>query len=129
MPTEYIQTLIRNDVALVHCSSQSPMVGNTHTHSLGPLERIRNAIIEDIVISCSTLHKGDEITGKRDPNYTGNLGIIISPKKSDSITYAIKTDAGSTPESREKTRTAGLVCTIPMFEESIVLKWTPSLTQ
>lgn len=123
MPTQYINTLIQQNAALVHCSSETTLVGGLNTLTLSPLEKIQRAILSDFVIACSTIKSGDTMvcqhTGQIH-NYTGPLGIIISPKLNCSITHANRTDSGSTPALREQTRTNNQVCTISDFEIAII---------
>lgn len=115
MPANYIQTLLNRKAVLVHCSSQMVLIGDACTRSLGPLERIHKAILGNSVVSCSTITEGDQLID----NYSGCIGIIISPKLSTSITSASCKDAGSTASIREATRTNGLVCEVSDFDNSI----------
>lgn len=123
MPTQYINTLIQHNAALVHCSSETTLVGGLTTIKLSPLEKIQKAILSDFVIACSTIKSGDTMVCQHTGqilNYTGPLGIIISPKLNSSITHANPTDSGSTPDLREQTRINNLVCLVSDFENSIV---------
>jgi hypothetical protein len=123
MPTQYIDTLIQQNAALVHCSSETTLVGGLNTLTLSPLEKIQRAILGDSVIACSTIKSGDTMLCQHTGqilNYTGPLGIIISPKINCSITHANPTDSGSTPVSREETRTNNQVCTVSDFENAII---------
>jgi hypothetical protein len=115
MPATYIQALINQNAVLVHCSSQTVLVGDAYTRSLGPLERIQKALLGNSVVSSSTVTVNDQAI----TNYSGCIGIIISPKLPTSITHANYTDAGSTPSLREQTRTNGSVCSVVDFENSI----------
>lgn len=117
MPTQHTQILIDNNAVLVHCSSQTVLVGNAYTRSLGPLERIYKAMLGNAVVCCSTIIKGDQVIA----NYTGCVGIIVSPKLSTSITYASWLDNGSNPYQRELTRNQGSVLCAPTDLEAAIL--------
>lgn len=125
MPQSFINTLIQNEATLIHCCSESKKVGDAKTINLGPIERLKKAITGDDVISCSTVKPGDTIAR----NFTGPMGIILSPKVPYSITHASAKDAGSSPALREQTRTNGDACTPEALSDAITSRDTNSYNE
>lgn len=123
MAAQFINTLVSNNAVLVHCSSETALVGSAGTISLSPLEKLQKAIVGNPVISCSTIQEGDQMVcpdTNRILNFTGPIGIIVSPKISSSITQANHKDSGSTPLFRDATRNKRQVCEISDLQNSII---------
>jgi len=120
MPTSYIDVLKKNNAVLVHCSSFVSLVGSAQTNQLGSIEKICKVITGNYDISCSTIVCGDQPVN----NYTGNFGVILAPRTSESITLASHNDTGSTPELRELVRNSGTVASPLELHNAIINRVT-----
>lgn len=87
--------LVQRDAFIYHGAGVAKGIGDASTNALSYLDRIRNAISDDLEICCSTVRFGDSEVNL---DFWGKMGIIVWPKSANSITLVSPQDAGSTPD-------------------------------